>query len=166
MNYYKTSFQSFEYKKKEQTKEIFSGLTKKAKKEEEFYTKSCALSHINEELYKYELTRYNKKLDSINDDYNKLAVLIQQNEESRIFFVKSTMDKYITLLNEYNKLIEQYTNELTKLISSELCENDIKEIKNSFNNCLVPEQENSEKKIKFPKQKFISLRFLAYSHKI
>ena len=165
MNYYKTSFQSFEYKKKEQTKEIFSGSTKKAKKEEEFYTKSCALSHINEELYKYELTRYNKKLESINDDYNKLAVLIQQNEESRIFFVKSTMDKYTALLNEYNKLIEEYTNELTKLISSEVCENDIKEIKNSFNNCLVPEQENSEKKIKFPKQKFISFDELCKTNK-
>lgn len=165
MLYYRTAFQSSECQIDESSKNIFAGLTSSEKKEKEMITKANAKAHMNEQLYKYELQRYNKLLKEANEKYAKLIVIIQQNEESRIFFVKSTMDKYKTLFTEYNKIIEEYTKELSNLISSEVCENEIKQIKDGYNNKLVDDPEEKDKKIKFPKKEFVSFEDFAKNNK-
>ena len=165
MLYYRTAFQSSEFQIDESSKNIFAGLTSSEKKEKEMITKANAKAHMNEQLYKYELQRYNKLLKEANEKYAKLIVIIQQNEESRIFFVKSTMDKYKTLFTEYNKIIEEYTKELSNLISSEVCENEIKQIKDGYNNKLVDDPEEKDKKIKFPKKEFVSFEDFAKNNK-
>ena len=119
MLYYRTAFQSSECQIDESFKNIFAGLTSSEKKEKEMITKANAKAHMNEQLYKYELQRYNKLLKEANEKYAKLIVIIQQNEESRIFFVKSTMDKYKTLFTEYNKIIEVVRMFNAKQISKE-----------------------------------------------
>ena len=86
----------------------------------------------NEIIYKYEIEKFNKELDSVNDDYIKIKNKMEIAEQSRITFIKTSFDKYKKFWNNYSKLINEYTEAINILFSDDICnkiqQENIKEI--------------------------------------
>ncbi len=53
------------------------------------------------QIYKYELTKYNKILEESEKKYLEIWEKLKTNEESRIFFVKCTMEKFSKIYEEF-----------------------------------------------------------------
>jgi hypothetical protein len=53
------------------------------------------------QIYKYELTKYNKILEESEKNYLEIWEKLKTNEESRIFFVKCTMEKFSKIYEEF-----------------------------------------------------------------
>ena len=156
MRYYQASLQSYMVTKRESSKDIFSGLTTSANKEKEMNSKTKSQEYINEKVYKYELIRHNTVLKEQNEQYYKLIEIIKQLEENRTMFVKSILDKYKDIMIDYNKIIQNYIDEYSQLISNEVCTQDIKKMKDEYDGLLVEDPEVKGKKVKFIQTKFIS----------
>ena len=156
MRYYQASLQSYMVTKRESSKDIFSGLTTSANKEKEMNSKTKSQEYINEKVYKYELMRHNTVLKEQNEQYYKLIEIIKQLEENRTMFVKSILDKYKDIMIDYNKIIQNYIDEYSQLISNEVCTQDIKKMKDEYDGLLVEDPEVKGQKVKFIQTKFIS----------
>ena len=156
MRYYQASLQSYIFKKNESPQDIFSGLTTMAKKEKEMNSKTKAQEYISEKVYRYEMMRYNSILNEQNEEYSKLIESIKQIEETRTQYIKSILDKYKNIMIEFNKIIQNYIDEYSNLISNEICTQDIKQMKEEYNGLLVDDPDEKDKKVKFTQTKFIS----------
>ena len=94
-------------------------------------------------LYQYEIVNYNKNILNLNQEYNDVINKIKLAEKSRIYFTKSSMEKFKKFMHEYINNLNSTTNTLDDLFSDEIYENDekfyINEIlKYSKNNYRIP----------------------------
>ena len=64
----------------------------------------------NELLYKYEIEKYNNEIIKINNIYNGLNKDIKISEESRISFIKTSLDKFKLIYDEFIKNLNDYSN--------------------------------------------------------
>ena len=80
----------------------------------------------NELLYKYEIEKYNNEIIKINNIYNGLNKDIKINEESRISFIKTSLDKYKLIYDEFIKNLNEYSNVIENYSSNDICEKDKK----------------------------------------
>jgi len=103
----------------------------------------------NELLYKYELEQLNVKVDELNDEYKKLNEEIKRNEEFRITFIKSSIDKFKNFYQEFIKNYQEYLDLMNNYISDDICEKDKKFYYNEF-------EKYNKKEGRFPKDNFVS----------
>ena len=129
-NYYKT----FYIAKKEEIDQEKKGNQKISINEEEkdILIKDKMEAKNNEMIYKYELNKYNKQLEVIEDNYTKIKNKMELAEQSRISFIKASFDKYKRFWNNYSKIINEYTDTIGILFSDDICnkiqQENIKEI--------------------------------------
>ena len=129
-NYYKT----FYIAKKEEIEQEKKGNQKITINEEEkdILIKDKMEAKNNEMIYKYELNKYNKQLEVIEDNYTKIKNKMELAEQSRISFIKASFDKYKRFWNNYSKIINEYTDTIGILFSDDICnkiqQENIKEI--------------------------------------
>ena len=74
----------------------------------------------NELLYKYELEQFNNKVDKLNVIYDKLNEDIKRNEETRITFIKSSIDKFKNLYDDCIKNLQEYLDLMNNYISDDI----------------------------------------------
>ena len=118
-SYYKYSFKLEEIKSNKK-KGVFTSDETTAEKD--FQTKLMSQVKNSELLYKYELERYNTHIKTFNEKYAELMKEMKRNEESRIYFIKASMDKYKIYMEEFQKNNQEYINLLNTLTSKEICE--------------------------------------------
>ena len=129
-NYYRT----FYIAKKEEIDQEKKGNQKISINEEEkdILIKDKMEAKNNEMIYKYELNKYNKQLEVIEDNYTKIKNKMELAEQSRISFIKASFDKYKRFWNNYSKIINEYTDTIGILFSDDICnkiqQENIKEI--------------------------------------
>ena len=104
----------------------------------------------NELLYKYELEQFNNKVDKLNVIYDKLNEDIKRNEETRITFIKSSIDKFKNLYDDCIKNLQEYLDLMNNYISDDICEKDKKFFYHEINKYY----KNKDKRI--PRENFIS----------
>ena len=92
----------------------------------DIFEKNKMIAKNMENIYKYELARYNKILNDINTDYNNTINKIETAEKSRICLIKTSINKYKKFLSEYNNNINTFINVVEKYVSKEVCEKDEK----------------------------------------
>ena len=117
INYYKEAYYSKEEQESNDFKEnIFNG--EKNSETFDILIKNKMREKLYESLYNYELFRYNKRMDVLNKDYNKAINQIKIAEKTRIYFTKSSIDKfrnymgtYIKNINDFLYIVENYTSE-------------------------------------------------------
>ena len=73
---------------------------------------------VYENIYNYELVRYNKSIDELNKEYNSTIEKLKLNENTRINFIKSSshllknyIDEYIKSINDFSFVVENYTSQ-------------------------------------------------------
>jgi hypothetical protein len=66
-------------------------------------------------LYNYEINKANKILDENEKFYINLLIKIKSNEESKIFFIKCHMEKFVKICQDLNIVFQEFYNVLIKL---------------------------------------------------
>ena len=102
-----------------------------------------SLAENNQEQYKYELIKFNKCIEEIDEKYYKKVNILKSNEESRIFFLKCHFEKFNKIFEEYNISGFDFINRLSSSISEIVVCEDIKffnEKYNSYNNERFPKE--------------------------
>ena len=123
LNYYRSSCITKKNENKNNKRSIFSENTQ-SNYDELIHTKMEA--KYGEIWYKYEIEKYNKNIVSINQRYKKMQEKIQLADKSRIYFIKTSFDKYRKFMNEYVNNIKDYITIIENYISDDICEKDIK----------------------------------------
>ena len=149
-NYYKSSFEI----KKSNNDTIISQYSFK----NEDFDNSLALNIKNkmivknyENIYKYEISRYNSLISNIKNDYNEIKKNIENSEKNRISFIKGNLDSFKLFLEEiYNELLIFMKN-FEKNSSVEVCNEEQK----IWNKKLFDKKNNEEV---MPFETFISFQ--------
>ena len=125
MKYYKQAYYTKEkIGQNDLNENIFNG--GKNSESLDILLKNKMKSKIYEELYNYELFRYNKNIDLLNKDYNDAISEIKLTEKSRINFIKSTIDNYRNNMGKYIKSTNEFLFIVEKYISPNVCQKDEK----------------------------------------
>ena len=73
---------------------------------------------IYENIYNYELIRYNKSIEKLNQEYNSTIEKLKLSEKSRINFIKVSADniknyieEFIKNINDFNFVVDNYTSQ-------------------------------------------------------
>ena len=73
---------------------------------------------VYENIYNYELVRYNKTIKELNKEYNSTIEKLKLNEKNRINFIKSIshliknyIDEYIKSINDFSFVVDNYTSQ-------------------------------------------------------
>ena len=86
-----------------------------------------------ENIYRYELERYNNVITSINNNYNKIKNKFEVGEKERIYFIKECFDKYKSYMSEFNKEFNNFINVVEKYCSNDICDKEHKMVTNKIN---------------------------------
>ena len=82
--------------------------------------------NANELLYKYEVEKYNIIISKFNVLYKQLNDDVKSNEESRISFLKATIDRFKIIYEEFTTGLVNYKNIIENYSSDDICEKDKK----------------------------------------
>ena len=108
----------------------------------------------DETIYKLEIEKFNKELDTVEDEYIKIKSKMEFAEQSRITFIKTSFDKYKKFWNNYSKIINDYVEAISILFSDDICnkiqQENVKEI-SKFT-------ANTKQSINSSKEKFMSYK--------
>ncbi len=177
LNYYKAA----DISRKEETKQrqienlLNSGITtdekeiQKFKEDLDIIIRNKMEAQNFKNLYKYEIGKVNKCANEANEEYEKIKANIKTAEESRIWFIKSSFNKYKTFMNEYMKNIKEYLDIIDNYFSDEICDklqsfnlkeltkyNDPKKRKNSNPNNTNNANESNLKINRINEEKYVS----------
>ena len=148
--YYKSSFEL----KKNNKKSILSQFSFK---NEEFDSalaldiKKKMIAKNYENIYKYEIKRYNLYISDIKKEFNEIKKLIEAKEEKRISFIKGNLDKFKLITEEISNEFLNFIKTIENNSTSEIC----KEEQNIWNNKLFQFQKDEEF---IPLESFISFK--------
>ena len=123
-NYYSSSYKSNQDEAKELDDSIFRGENDLNSKRDNLI-KNKMIARNDENIYKYEVTNFNKYCDKSNDEYNLLLDNIMNLEKTKVHFVNSLLMKFKTYLNDYVKYINNYIEEIDKFNSKDIGDQDI-----------------------------------------
>ena len=79
---------------------------------------------VYENIYNYELVRYNKNIEKLNSVYNFTIDQMKSSEKARINFIKTTVDNIKTYTEEYAKNINDFSVGINNYISRVVCSKD------------------------------------------
>ena len=148
-NYYKEAYYSKEEQESNDFKEnIFNG--EKNSETLDIILKNKMRVKLYESIYNYELFRYNKKIDALNKDYNNAMNQIKIAEKTRIYFTKSSIDKFRNYMGTYIKNINDFLYIVENYSSENICQKDEKFWINEVSRF----KKNDNDRI--PKEKFVS----------
>ena len=151
INYYKEAYYTKEEIESNDFKEnIFNG--GKNSESLDVLLKNKMRVKIYESIYNYELFRYNKNIEALNKEYNIEIDKIKVAEKTRIYFTKSSIDKYRNYMEKYIKNINDYLFIVENYISPNICQKDEKFWMNEVSRY----KKNDNDRI--PKEKFISFK--------
>ena len=152
-NYYSSSYKSNQDDVKEINDSIFRGENELDSKRDNLI-KNKMIARNDENIYKYEVVKYNKYIDKSNDEYNLLIDNILNLEKTKVHFVNSLLLKFKTYLTDYVKFINNYIEEIDKFNSKDIGDQDI--ILQSKFFMKYKEEMNAKSLLRIPKTKFIS----------
>ena len=117
INYYKEEY----YTKEDSESTDFKGHKYKDEKyseSQEILLKNKMRVKVYENVYNYELVRYNKNIQVLNQEYNSAIEKMKSNEKNRINFIKSSanniksyIDEFIKDINDFTFVVENYTSQ-------------------------------------------------------
>ena len=130
-NYYKSSY---DFKKNNENKIIqYNFNNENINNSLALSIKKKMIAKNYEYIYRYELSRYNKTISDINNEYNEIKTNLEKAEKNRIYFIKESFEKYkshlINFNNEFNnfiKIVERYS-------SIDICDKEYKMVLNKIN---------------------------------
>ena len=123
--YYRASTITKKNEEKSKKKSIFSWESNTQNNiDDTIHTKMEA--KYGEIWYKYEVEKFNKNIVNINQRYKKMQEKIQLADKSRIYFIKTSFDKYRKFMDEYINNIKDYITIIENYISDDICEKDQK----------------------------------------
>ena len=118
-NYYQSSYASSQLDVNETNNSIFRGANAESiRRDNSIRDKMTARN--DEFIYKYELSKYNKKMIGNNDEYNLLIDNILNLEKTKVHFVTSLLSKFKKYLTDYVLMINNFINEIDKFNSKEI----------------------------------------------
>ena len=79
---------------------------------------------VYENIYNYELVRYNKNIEKLNSVYNFTIEQMKSSEKARINFIKTTVDNIKNYTEEYAKNINDFSVGINNYISRIVCSKD------------------------------------------
>ena len=79
---------------------------------------------VYENIYNYELVRYNKNIEKLNSVYNFTIEQMKSSEKARINFIKTTVDNIKNYTEEYSKNINDFSVGINNYISRIVCSKD------------------------------------------
>ena len=79
---------------------------------------------VYENIYNYELVRYNKNIEKLNSVYNFTIEQMKSSEKARINFIKTTVDNIKNYTEEYAKNINDFSIGINNYISRIVCSKD------------------------------------------
>ena len=123
INYYKEEY----YTKEDLELNDFKGPQYKDEKyseSQDILLKNKMRIKVYENIYNYELVRYNKNIQKLNDLYNFTIDQMKSSEKSRINFIKSTVDNVKNYIEEYTKNINDFSLVIDNYMSRDICSKD------------------------------------------
>ena len=117
INYYKEEYYTKEESESTDFKE-HKYKDEKYSESQEILLKNKMRVKVYENIYNYELVRYNKSIEALNEEYISIIEQMKQKEKSRINFIKSSadniknyIDEYIKDINDFSFIVENYTSQ-------------------------------------------------------
>ena len=131
--YYRETYKAHQLEKNVgKSKGIFSGKTNTADSSKENIIKMKARASNYEQVYLYEIARYNRSIVNDNKEYLEVNKIFRQQEEDRIFFIKAIIDKYKNIYTEYKMLLDDYLHTINKLMSNENMQKELNKMKQCY----------------------------------
>ena len=131
-NYYKASF---DLKKKYKDKKLqYNYKNEEVDNTLALYIKNKMIVKNYENIYRYELARYNYIISNINKKYDETKTNFEISEKNRIYFIKESFDKYKNYILEFNKEFSNFSNVVEKYCSANICDKEYKSVINKINN--------------------------------
>ena len=123
INYYKEEYYTKEDLELNDFKEHkYKG--EKYSESEDILLKNKMRVKVYENIYNYELVRYNKNIEQLNNVYNFTIDQMKTSEKSRINFIKNTVDNVKNYVEEYAKNINDFSFVIDNYISRDVCSKD------------------------------------------
>ena len=122
-NYYKEEY----YTKEDLELNDFKGPQYKDEKyseSQDILLKNKMRVKVYENIYNYELVRYNKNIEKLNNVYNFTIDQMKSSEKSRINFIKSTVDNVKNYIEEYTKNINDFSFVIDNYLSRDVYSKD------------------------------------------
>ena len=88
--------------------------------------------NANKLLYQYEVEKYNEQVIKINDAYKKINEDIKMNEDSRISFIKASIDRYKVIYKDFINGFNDFNNIIENYFSNDICDKDKKYFRNQL----------------------------------
>ncbi|MCQ2817715.1 MAG: TBC domain-containing protein [archaeon] len=117
LDYYKAARKAKELQE-QNIKEIFDGQTQSSKEDKENLIREIAIAHDLEQIYKYEVEKYNIGLKEVKEGYISTKQLINQFEGKYKEFISKIMGQYKLILMELNNNMEDFLKECKNMIES------------------------------------------------
>ena len=123
INYYKEEYYTKEDLELNDFKEHkYKG--EKYSESEDILLKNKMRVKVYENIYNYELVRYNKNIEQLNNVYNFTIDQMKTSEKSRINFIKNTVNNVKNYVEEYAKNINDFSFVIDNYISRDVCSKD------------------------------------------
>ena len=117
INYYKEEYYTKEDSELNDLKD-YKYKEEKYSESQEILLKNKMRVKIYENIYNYELIRYNKSIEKLNQEYNSTIEKLKLSEKSRINFIKVSADniknyieEFIKNINDFNFVVDNYTSQ-------------------------------------------------------
>ena len=117
INYYKEEYYTKEDSESTEFKE-HKYKDEKYSESQEILLKNKMRVKVYENIYNYELVRYNKNIQQLNNEYNSVIEQMKLSEKNRINFIKSSadiiknyIDEFIKGINDFTFVVENYTSQ-------------------------------------------------------
>ena len=152
-NYYQSSYQSSKLDANETSNSIFRGANAESiRRDNSIRDKMTARN--DEFIYKYELSKYNKKMIGYNDEYNLLIDNILNLEKTKVHFVTSLLSKFKKYLTDYVLMINNFINEIDKFNNKEIGDQEMVLQSKFFSK--YKDEMKEKNQLRIPKKDFMS----------
>ena len=152
-NYYFSSYKSNQLDDKEQKDSIFRGENDSGLIMDKIIRKKM-IARNDENIFKYEISKYNKYAGENNDEYNSLINNILDLERTKVEFVNSLLTKFKKYLTDYVTLINNFIGDIDKYNTKEIGDQDIL-LQTKFLN-KYKEEMKDKNQLRIPKMNFMS----------
>ena len=104
-----------------------------------------------ENIYRYELARYNSIIYDINNNYNTTKTNFEMAEKNRILFIKESFDKFKTYISDIKNEFDSFINVIDKYCSSDICDKENQRMSSKIN-------QFKKEELRLPLSSFISFK--------
>ena len=164
--YYREMYKAHQLEKNiGKSKGIFSGKTNTADSSKENIIKMKARASNYEQVYLYEIARYNRSIVNDNKEYIDVNKIFRQQEEDRIFFIKAIIDKYKNIYTEYKMLLDDYLHTINKLMSNENMQKELSNMNDAYCKNIIKVDGDTPHEVRFIDAQFKSYESFYHTNK-